>query len=574
MSDATALGQDSLRPTPEPFDAVSSSSLPPDQHEHAAAIRQLVDGESAWDRRFIAWSDWVNPILVKETRQALKSKQFSWTLLLLTVIVLGWSLMAIVGMIPSIYYASNGSALLSGYILILVVPALIIIPQAMFRSMASELEDGTFETLSLSILSPRAIIAGKLSVAILQLMIYLSVIAPCIALTYLLRGVTLEVIAMNLLVMASTSVALSAVAISVASFSKSRVQQVFYSILLLVGQLICAYIVCGVSLSFVYGARMGEEAWIIMGVFLVGEFLYGWLLLRCGTCAIGVVSENRSTPIRIPLLVIGLLMAMLQGFFCTFYADRNFLAQTLAVSMTFLFAHWGIAGSMMMGEQGIIPARARRSLPSSLLGRMFLTWMNPGAGPGYIFVILSFAGPAITMVIMPWILVSSSGSNINNSLLVYAVTLIAYLALYLGVVRLFSMVVLRKLAVGRLAISFALTAVLLVMTVIGTCSLSLASNDYQTLTYEWFCFPNLFWTMYDLFPGNTENWVAPEYFGAFVALLTCSGAIALINLLLTAKDVVLLRIETPERVTKERKKIRVKSEEEEVEDPDPLAISS
>jgi len=55
--------------------------------------------------------------------------------------------------------------------------------------MASELEDGTFETLSLSTLSPGPILVGKLSDAALQLIVYLSVIAPCIALTYLLRGV-------------------------------------------------------------------------------------------------------------------------------------------------------------------------------------------------------------------------------------------------------------------------------------------------------------------------------------------------------------------------------------------------
>ena len=171
----------------------SSLAVPPilvatGQNEHASTIQQLVEGETAWDKRLIAASDWINPILVKETRQALKSKQFSWTLILVTLVILAWSILGIVGMIPSIYYNSNGSALLIGYVIILIVPALIVIPQATFRSMASELEDGTFETLSLSTLSPRQILVGKLSVAALQLVVYLSVIAPCIALTYLLRG--------------------------------------------------------------------------------------------------------------------------------------------------------------------------------------------------------------------------------------------------------------------------------------------------------------------------------------------------------------------------------------------------
>ncbi len=82
----------------------------------------------------------------------------------------------------------DGRSMLSGYIVILLVPAFIIIPQAAFRSMASELDDGTFETLSLSMLKPTHILFGKLNVAVLQLIVYMSIVAPCIAMTYLLRG--------------------------------------------------------------------------------------------------------------------------------------------------------------------------------------------------------------------------------------------------------------------------------------------------------------------------------------------------------------------------------------------------
>lgn len=538
--------------------------------EHATAIAQLVEGETAWDQRLIAWSDWINPILVKETRQALKSKQFSWTLMLLTIVVLGWSVIAIIGMIPSIYYASNGSGLLVGYALILVVPAFIIIPQAMFRSMASELEDGTFETLSLSSLSPNMIIMGKLSVAALQLLIYLSVVAPCIALTYLLRGVTLEVVIMVLLIIASCSLALSSIAISIASLSKTRSQQVFFSILVLVGQAITAFFASSTMITIIGTSLITEIGWIIYGVFVLGLIGYGWLLLRCGTCSIGVSSENRSTPIRVSLLTVGLIMAMLQGFFATFYADRSMLSETLGIAVTFLFAHWGISGAMMMGEQGIIPVRARRSLPSSLLGRMFLTWLNPGAGPGYIFVLLSFAGSAFTMAIAAWAVVPVIKSNIDMSLFMYVLALVSYLALYLGLSRLVSMVFLKRMVLGRLLASFVITLVMLIIAVVTTCSMSLAANNYQTLIYEWYCFPNMFWTLGDLFPSSKANWTSPEYFQGIVALAMCACSVALINIVLTAKDVVLLRIETPDRVVRERQKDRNRkpgNDEDEVVDP-------
>jgi hypothetical protein len=536
--------------------STSPSTTPPDQQEHAAAISQLVEGETAWDKRLISLSNWVNPILVKETRQALKSRQFSLTLMLLTVVVLGWSLFSIIGMVPSIYYASNGSGLLIGYSIILIVPSLIIIPQAAFRSMASELEDGTFETLSLSMLSPRHIMLGKLSVAGLQLLIYFSVIAPCIALTYLLRGVTLEVIAMTLLILASCSLATSAIAISVAAFSRNRMQQVFFSIVLLSAQVFCAFSVGGTLMGIVLTGTIEQEAWVGLGVFLLAIFFYSWLFLRCGGCSIGVVSENRSTPIRVALLVIGLLIAMLSGFFAVRNGDRGSLSEMLAAAAVLLFAHWGIAGSIMMGEQGIIPARARRSLPSSLWGRLFLTWLNPGAGPGYIFLILSFAGSVFTLAIAPWILLPKTKSNITFQLIIYVGAMTAYLILYLGIVRLICLLFLKRIVTGRLVAAFTITVVLVIMAVVTTCSLSLAANNYQRIDYDWYCFPNFFWTLVDLYPGNQERWSTPEYFMAIVGLGFSAMVVGLINVALTAKDVMILRIETPDRVLEERRKNR------------------
>ncbi len=545
--------------------------LAPDQLEHAAVIQQLVEGETAWDKRLIACSDWINPILVKETRQALKSRQFSWTLLLLTIVVLGWSILAIVGMIPSIYYNSNGAGMLSGYVIILIVPALIVIPQSAFRSMASELEDGTFETLSLSTLSPRHILVGKLSVAALQLVVYLSVIAPCIALTYLLRGVTLEVIAMTIMVITSCSLALSVIAISVAAFSQTRMQQVFFSIVLLAGQVICAFWTGGVLIAVVSTGGYGLEGWIAFGVFLLAVVLYGWLILRCGACAIGVSSDNRSTPIRIPLLVIGLVISTLSGFMIASYGTAFAMQQMIAVAVNFIFVHWGIAGSIMMGERGTIPARARRSLPSSLLGRVFLTWLNPGAGPGYIFILLSFVGSAFTLAIAPWVLLQPNQRNIQFSLLIYLAAMTCYLALYLGLVRLACMFFLRHVLVGRLTMAFALTLVMIVLSVVFTCSVNLAANDYQVLSFDWYCFPNLFWTLLKLFPDNGSNWGTPEEMFAVVGLVLTTLPVVFINILLTAKDVVVLRIETPERVKVERESRRIKEgKENSEEEVDPV----
>jgi hypothetical protein len=93
-------------------------------------------------------SDRLNPILVKESRQAMKSRQFVVTFSLLLICGWVWTVLFIVSGLPAIYYAPAGPGVLMGYYAVLSVPLLIVVPYAAFRSLAGEWEDGTFELLS------------------------------------------------------------------------------------------------------------------------------------------------------------------------------------------------------------------------------------------------------------------------------------------------------------------------------------------------------------------------------------------------------------------------------------------
>lgn len=124
-----------------------------------------------------AISERMNPILVKEARQAMKSKQFSVTFSLL--LLFGWlyTVFFVVVNLPGVFYSPFGPLMLVGYYLILAVPLLIVVPYASFRSLAAELEDGTFDLLSITALSARQIVTGKLGSSVLQMMVYYSALA-------------------------------------------------------------------------------------------------------------------------------------------------------------------------------------------------------------------------------------------------------------------------------------------------------------------------------------------------------------------------------------------------------------
>ncbi len=96
--------------------------------------------------------------------------------------------------------------------------------------------------------------------------------------------------------------------------------------------------------------------------------------------------------------------------------------------------HWSILGSMFVGERGITSPRTQRTLPSTFLGRLFLTWTNPGGGTGYIFTIATYAGlyiaSCINMTIDDFSVTQSADS------IMFGGFLLSYMVIYLGLARL------------------------------------------------------------------------------------------------------------------------------------------
>ncbi|MEM9659169.1 MAG: hypothetical protein AAF961_12480 [Planctomycetota bacterium] len=78
-------------------------------------------------------ADRANPILVKETRQALKSRQFVVTFLV--VLIACWVVtiggVALIG--PQIYYAASGPDMLVAYFCILAFPLAVVVPSQGMR---------------------------------------------------------------------------------------------------------------------------------------------------------------------------------------------------------------------------------------------------------------------------------------------------------------------------------------------------------------------------------------------------------------------------------------------------------
>jgi hypothetical protein len=496
--------------------------------------------------------DFLNPILVKEARQAMKSRQFSVTFALLLILGWIWTVGFIAYWNVSLYYQSYGVWAISAYFLVLTVPMLIVIPFATFRSLASETEDGTFELMSITTLTARQIVVGKLASAVLQMLVYYSALAPCIAFTYLLRGIDIITIGLLLTHTFLASVLLSVIGLVAATLSRSRMWQVLVSVVLIIGLLFCTWIWDFGSMQILFewnGTLPYDEEyfWALNAAAVSFVAAFTILFLFIAAAQITFASENRSTPIRWVLVAIQMLLV---GWMV--YMWRSFPEQRpdlFLVTMEVLGGiFWMFVGAMLTGETAELSPRAKRNLPQSLLGRSMLTWFNPGSGSGYTFAVCNMAGIFVMHIVLACssLAMGDDRAPPTSDWFFSGMSILGYLAGYLGVVRLCASLARRFTAVPMITV-FLMHVVVLLMGIfipMAILSLQFGINAYE-FAYGPLQLTNWWWTVLELLWTGTSGPVG-EYIP--LAVLVLGGVIFLANLVDTATEVEKVRTVAPQRV--------------------------
>ena len=495
-----------------------------------------------FDRLVDLVSDELNPILVKETRQALKSRQFTISFWLVLLFAVGWSFLGITMQLPHVYYLPSGAGMLTGYYIILCVPLLLVVPFSAFRSLAMEREDGTYELLSITSLSARQIVTGKLGSALMQMFVYYAALAPCIGFTYLLRGVDLGTIFVVLMGTFLVSVLLSTIGLVFAGASRSRQWQALTSVVLLLLLLAAGWAWCAMMLalvyeggSFIYTTDFAMVAGFVLTMY--ATFMAMFIFLAAAQNSF--VTDNRSTKLRITMLLQQLCFAGWMTYLWIHYNDQDF-APTLPIISGIA---WMIYGSIMTGELAELSPRARRDLPQSFFGRAFLTWFNPGASTGYTFAITTLLGVTLYAITVN-LLSSSYQPDMTFDVDVYGsfgALLWAYAAIYLGLGRI-AILLLRKVSDFGLAAAVMIHCLLLM----GGCAIpyffAFWINEYRAVEYSELQISNWMWTLGEDFRGKGTMWPV------VIPVVAFSIVVVAVNLVLAAREVDATRVEAPDRL--------------------------
>ncbi|MFB1480366.1 ABC transporter permease [Corallococcus sp. RDP092CA] len=245
--------------------------------------------------RWEKWSDRLNPLVVKEVRQGLRTRVFwvSFGLLLAACLVL--SLIAFVNTHDSAYTREGGAYFFSFFICLALV-LFGVIPFNAYRSLAREREDETWSLLLLTGLGPRRILRGKVASFLVQAVLYASAVGPFLLFSYFLNGISLPTILLVLLYGATWMVFLTLVSVCAATLADSRMGRSAVR-LGLVGALLLSLFQT-LTLTYVVTQERGsgfsfdrEFFWGLAAVLWV-LVSNGWLVFEAAVSRLSLVTED------------------------------------------------------------------------------------------------------------------------------------------------------------------------------------------------------------------------------------------------------------------------------------------
>ncbi|EMI20362.1 ABC transporter permease, partial [Rhodopirellula maiorica SM1] len=301
----------------------------------------------------------LNPILIKEARQSLKSRQFAVTFFLLLITSWFWMIIGVVTLAPDIYFVPSGADLMSGYYFLLAIPMIAMVPLAAHRSLAAELDEGTYELLAITRLTSMRIVTGKLGSAVLQMLVYFAALVPCFAFCYLLRGIDMVMISTTIVLVFGVSILLTTFGLLLATVVQNRAGQIF-TLLVLLGVIVFSEFLCG---AFVLEVILGQQIfWNAEGV--VFTLLFSAVTVSCmvmfvraAAARIAPITENRSTRLRWIMFAQQLIWIASIATLALWYSEE----EVLEFGIMILGGYWLLMGTLMLGESSELSPRVLRT---------------------------------------------------------------------------------------------------------------------------------------------------------------------------------------------------------------------
>lgn len=379
-------------------------------------------------------SDWLNPILVKETRQALKSRQFLVTFTLM--LVSAW-LISVFGVLlagDSLEYGSAGRIFFLFYYYVLALAIFGVVPYSAYRGLLNERDQTTLELLSITTLTPRQFVWGKLCSSMVQVFIYYSAIAPFIAFTSLLQGFDLAQVAFVLTASLLASFALTMLALTLAAIPQSKHAQGGTTLLYFGAKVWMGFAVAfGMPVLFMEAIPFDQhEFWVIVGCFITAGLSFVYLFQQVAVAHLTFESDNRSTGIRFACTIQQVLywsaIGVVLKYVAPVGATPRIGSEEVAVMATFAILHATVIGFFSATELDFTSRRVRRNFAKGWLLKLVSVPFMPGGHRGFVYLLLH-------LLTIPFVCRLMFGNSFASGRWDgwWIVTMILYVVAYLGI---------------------------------------------------------------------------------------------------------------------------------------------
>jgi len=326
--------------------------------------------------------DWLNPIVVKEMRQAVKGRFTTWTLMIFLAVQL-----LIIGMVLVLSkdLGKNfeaGRGLFSGLVSVLLFVCLFVLPVFTGFRLSSERFSSNVDLFFITTLKPWQIIWGKFFTSMVVALLFFAAALPFLTLTYLFRGLDLP----SIFIMLSFSFLLVAggvqLSIFLASLPGGIVSRVIRFLFLLVALFVLYQTTFIMSFGMMYqgiGSTIATwEFWRNALSIAALVIMAIGLLFSLSVALIASPSANRAFGVRLYLLFAWFASGTIA--FAWFFGtgNKDYL-QTWVIFMVLMF---GINMLVAVCERQEHSPRVARTIPKRLILRVpaFFLYGGPANG--------------------------------------------------------------------------------------------------------------------------------------------------------------------------------------------------
>ncbi|MBR5161886.1 MAG: hypothetical protein IKW80_09690 [Thermoguttaceae bacterium] len=329
---------------------------------------------------FASLDNKINPIAVKEMRQAVRSRYITLLLqlyLLIELLMTGFYLLTF----DTNNLTTGGSELFLPLIFLLFIANLVCVPVYTSNRLAREIRDN--DAMFSTTLTPMQIVRGKFFCGLIISLLLFSAAAPFVILTYLLRGLDISQILSTLYWTFLIVQVLNCYGIV---FGALNINNVLRAILGCIMGFAIVGLLDSMPLSFSLISAVSSMDWEAFFIVTLVLLFLGEAFIMLAACLLSPITFNRMTRPRIFATVSSFSLMIIAIIYNIFSTSDDYIETALAFSFFISLIFLGIG----LCERTKLSVRQIQQIPRSPLLRVFAFPFFTGVGSAVVWFILMF----------------------------------------------------------------------------------------------------------------------------------------------------------------------------------------